>query len=649
MKERKIIFNKETINNKIIYNEYVEFSDGYYISKDLKVFNSITNRYIKANSNLNVVYSKDGNKKNEKIHNIAAEVFLKKEEGKNHVIFKDGNTENRHISNISWSEKLIPLSHYNRINHTKIMEDVTINGVTTRKDAELRLTCKNGYYASEYSNIYSPNRAGLKKLTTYKRASGIEYIKVVDYVDTNYLTIKAFYPEQPEKKYVLYKDGNINNTHYTNLMWSDIPELDDEHTKFKSLEGFSNYKFSRDGICKSYFLKEPKVIVPVKDGDGYYKFIIVGDDGKKYNLRRARVIGEIYIDNPHQLPIIDHINNKRSDDRVENLRWVTSSENSKNRNNENTGRKVLQFDLSGTYLNKFKSLVDAANFLSENKNIKVTPEEISRCALKNGDIINIEDNYDLYGYIWRYLYYDEIYTLQENEIAKELCGDFGDKSIDFPTYKITNYGNIINKNGYILSHNVTNGYRSINLAKKGKSTNLKIHIWVALFFVPGRTDKKCLVNHIDENKENSHYENLEWVTRSENGLHSAHKIMKSVDQFDGKTGEFIRRFSSAKDAEEYIGCARDCVGNICRLKGNTLYGYIWRFADESVETPDKIVINVKSKFTQVEQYDLHGNYIATHDSVKIAAKNTNGSESAIRKCCGGISKTSGGFIWKYKK
>ncbi len=647
----KIIFKRETVDDKIIMKKYVEFSTGYYISEDLKIFSTISNRYIKVNpKNLNVVYLKDKKRQSEKIHYIAARVFLEKEEGKKYVIFKDGNSKNRDISNISWSEKRIPATTYNKIKYTKIMEEVVINGIPTIKEVELRSTHKNGYYASEYSNIYSLKKVALRKLKIYKRSSGIEYIRVPEYIDTNYLTIKAFYPEQPEKKYVLYKDGNINNKHYTNLIWSDIPELEDEHLKFKTLEGFSNYKFSKDGVCKSYFAKEPKIISPAKDGDGYYKFVITADNGKKYSLRRARVIAKIYINNPHGLPIVDHINNKRWDDRAENLRWVNHKENSENRDyNWNQGKTVLQFDLNGTLLNKFKTLVQASKFLLENENIHLTPKKLSRYILKNRDIINIEDNFTLHGYIWRYLYYDEKYILQEDEVAVKLCGNFeGKNNINFPTYKITNYGNIINKKGYKLSHVFINGCKAVHFAKKGKTVSYKIHILVALFFVQGRTKEKYFVNHIDENRLNCYYGNLEWVTPSENSLHSSYKRMKPVDQFDSKTGEFIRRFPSVKSAEEYMGSASDSIGNICRMKGNTLYGYIWRFANYG-EIPDKITINVKNTSIPVEQYDLKGNYITTHDSVLIAGKIIKGNEGAIRQCCLGRSKTSGGFIWKYKE
>lgn len=61
---------------------------------------------------------------------------------------------------------------------------------------------------------------------------------------------------------------------------------------------------------------------------GYKYCAIKWNDGKR-STRVHRVIALTFIPNPNNLPIVMHINNKKDDNRVSNLRWGTISENTK--------------------------------------------------------------------------------------------------------------------------------------------------------------------------------------------------------------------------------------------------------------------------------------------------------------------------------
>lgn len=65
-------------------------------------------------------------------------------------------------------------------------------------------------------------------------------------------------------------------------------------------------------------------------------------------------------------------------------------------------------------------------------------------------------------------------------------------------------------------------YPTVGLHKNGETKRKAVHRLVAEAFIP---NPKSLpeVNHIDETRDNNHVSNLEWVTRSENALHSSHK------------------------------------------------------------------------------------------------------------------------------
>jgi hypothetical protein len=62
-------------------------------------------------------------------------------------------------------------------------------------------------------------------------------------------------------------------------------------------------------------------------------------------------------------------------------------------------------------------------------------------------------------------------------------------------------------------------YYSTGLTINGKTKLFYIHRLVAESFLENHENKRC-VNHIDGNKENNHYENLEFVTHRENTLHA---------------------------------------------------------------------------------------------------------------------------------
>ena len=55
---------------------------------------------------------------------------------------------------------------------------------------------------------------------------------------------------------------------------------------------------------------------------------------------------------------------------------------------------------------------------------------------------------------------------------------------------------------------------------------------------------------------------------------------------------------------------------------------------------------LESKFKSILQYDLKGNFIKEWNSIKKAKETYKNSD--IQRCCAGLSKTSAGFVWKYK-
>ena len=62
---------------------------------------------------------------------------------------------------------------------------------------------------------------------------------------------------------------------------------------------------------------------------------------KKY--KKHRIIAEQFVPNPDNLPMIDHINRIKTDNRIENLRWVSGSDNQRNKS-INKGHQYVFYD-----------------------------------------------------------------------------------------------------------------------------------------------------------------------------------------------------------------------------------------------------------------------------------------------------------------
>lgn len=90
-------------------------------------------------------------------------------------------------------------------------------------------------------------------------------------------------------------------------------------------------------------------------------------------------------------------------------------------------------------------------------------------------------------------------------------------------YEISSFGNVRNKKTQriLKPREHSGGYLQINVINNGKTKNYYIHQLVAKYFCNVPIDiKNKDVNHIDGNKKNNFYKNLEYCTRSENIKHS---------------------------------------------------------------------------------------------------------------------------------
>lgn len=176
-----------------------------------------------------------------------------------------------------------------------------------------------------------------------------------------------------------------------------------------------------------------------KDGTGYilsqssqqdYKFVRLLIDGQQKRMRVHRMVAMTFIDNPENKPYVNHINGNRSDNNVENLEWVTPSENTQHAVKTglmNNGRKkaVIQYNLNGERMSTFESASEAARQTGGSQS------KITMCCKRQRQTAN--------DYQWRY--YDDIQDVQKVEkkfiTGKKVaqCDEEGNILNIYPSYK----------------------------------------------------------------------------------------------------------------------------------------------------------------------------------------------------------------------
>ena len=92
----------------------------------------------------------------------------------------------------------------------------------------------------------------------------------------------------------------------------------------------ANYEYSVSKLGNVRNDMTNKMLKPGINSHGYY-YVILFKNGKMKNMRVHRLVIIAFIANPDSKPCIDHIDNSKINNNINNLRWVTHTENSRNR------------------------------------------------------------------------------------------------------------------------------------------------------------------------------------------------------------------------------------------------------------------------------------------------------------------------------
>ena len=168
---------------------------------------------------------------------------------------------------------------------------------------------------------------------------------------------------------------------------------------WKPVFGYEKYYSVSDlGRVKSE--RSGEILKPQKRNHGYLSVWLYGNDSRT-QVSVHRLVALAFCDNPHGLTEVNHKNEIKSDNRAENLEWVTRKENcafgtraersAKHRvNNPRISKKIAQYTLDGTLVKIYPSLAEASRngFAAGN---------ICKCAQGKSSYSHA------YGFIWEYV------------------------------------------------------------------------------------------------------------------------------------------------------------------------------------------------------------------------------------------------------
>lgn len=151
---------------------------------------------------------------------------------------------------------------------------------------------------------------------------------------------------------------------------------------WKRIPEYSLYEASNTGLLKTFNWKntgQVRIIKPALDSSGYLRTMLKHDSGKICTIKVHRIIAKTFIENIYNKPEVNHINGIKSDNRIENLEWVSREENIKHwvalgcKNKligEKIGTSILKEKQVLEIRSKFKKRIYTRQMLAEEYGVK---------------------------------------------------------------------------------------------------------------------------------------------------------------------------------------------------------------------------------------------------------------------------------------
>lgn len=183
-----------------------------------------------------------------------------------------------------------------------------------------------------------------------------------------------------------------------------IEEFDSE--KWRDIKGFPNYKVSSMGrvLALNFQRTNTKKILKPQIGSRGYFHICLCNNGKIYTKRISRLVAEAFIPNPDNLPCVNHKDENKLNNKVDNLEWCAYKYNCnygtgidrcsrKRMNDPNRSKRVVMMK-NGVIIKVFPSLRECGRYGYNSQIISQLCNHKKNCRYKSHK-----------GYIW--MFYNE--------------------------------------------------------------------------------------------------------------------------------------------------------------------------------------------------------------------------------------------------
>lgn len=302
-------------------------------------------RYTQASLQIN------GKSKTFFIHRLVAETFIPNPDNKPTVNHKDADKYNNHVDNLEWNDRKEQMQHVHKL---KLRKSNVVNKCPILLYEMINNDKTNLKLVQEFDSIKS--------------------------VAIHFNVRRGFYDNLTR--------GNILYSKYI-LKRKDITVDIPKQTFVPVIIYDEELEISKEGTV----LRNGKIYKSYIRSGGYLKLTMKIDNVIR-NILLHRLLAQAFIPNPENKPMVDHIDGNPLNNSIDNLRWVTASENSRNpntiaKNIARCAKPVAQYSLDGKLIDKFTSMRDAERDLN-----------ISHTHISN---VCKQKQHTAGGYIWKYI------------------------------------------------------------------------------------------------------------------------------------------------------------------------------------------------------------------------------------------------------